>query len=77
LYKEGVSTITDKHFVAAVVTHENAHMWFGNEVTPLWWDYLWLSEGFATYFEYYMTDQVSYPTAIHSKFKYAIILLGI
>jgi aminopeptidase N len=31
--------------------HEIAHQWFGDSVTPADWDHLWLSEGFATYFE--------------------------
>jgi aminopeptidase N len=33
------------------VPHEIAHQWFGNSVTQSDWDHLWLSEGFATYFD--------------------------
>lgn len=31
-------------------SHEIAHQWFGDWVTPRYWRDLWLSEGFATYF---------------------------
>ncbi|HEX5736269.1 MAG TPA: M1 family aminopeptidase [Blastocatellia bacterium] len=33
------------------VAHEIAHQWFGDSVTEGDWHHLWLSEGFATYFE--------------------------
>jgi alanyl aminopeptidase len=42
------------HF-ARVAAHELAHQWFGNSVTPAWWDDLWLSEAFASW----LGDKVS------------------
>ena len=33
-----------------VVAHETAHQWFGDAVTEYDWHHLWLSEGFASYF---------------------------
>ena len=34
-----------------VIAHETAHQWFGDAVTEREWSHVWLSEGFATYFE--------------------------
>jgi len=34
-----------------VVRHETAHQWFGDAVTERDWRHLWLSEGFASYFD--------------------------
>ncbi|HEY2850209.1 MAG TPA: M1 family metallopeptidase, partial [Gemmatimonadaceae bacterium] len=36
---------------ASTIAHESAHQWFGDAVTEHEWSNLWLSEGFATYFE--------------------------
>jgi aminopeptidase N len=33
------------------VAHEIAHQWFGDSITESDWDHLWISEGFASYFE--------------------------
>lgn len=35
------------------MAHEYGHKWFGNLVTPDWWNVLWVSEGFASYFDYF------------------------
>ncbi|XP_071478894.1 glutamyl aminopeptidase-like [Diadema antillarum] len=61
LYDPLESANSNKQRVAAVVSHELAHMWFGNIVTCHWWDDLWLNEGFASYVEYLGVDQAE-PT---------------
>jgi aminopeptidase N len=38
------------------VVHEIAHQWFGDSVTERDWDDVWLSEGFATYFDFLFTE---------------------
>src|SRR5256714_12269057 len=42
--------------VAEVITHELSHQWFGNLVTMVWWDDLWLNEAFATWMAYKIVD---------------------
>uniref|UniRef100_A0A8C5CU20 Aminopeptidase n=1 Tax=Gadus morhua TaxID=8049 RepID=A0A8C5CU20_GADMO len=61
LYNPAFSSIEDKEYVATVISHELAHMWFGNLVTMRWWNDLWLNEGFATYVSYLGADSAE-PT---------------
>ena len=47
-----------------LITHETAHMWFGDYVTMAWFDDVWTKEVFANYFAARMTEPL-FPDINH------------
>jgi aminopeptidase N len=53
----------------SLVAHETAHQWFGDSVTEKDWDDVWLSEGFATYFQMLATEHYDGRDALMAQLK--------
>ncbi|KOB73138.1 Aminopeptidase N3 [Operophtera brumata] len=68
MYDEANTNSYFKQLIAYILSHEIAHMWFGNLVTCDWWDVLWLNEGFARYYQYFLTDWVEDYMGLETRF---------
>ncbi|XP_053674430.1 aminopeptidase N-like [Anopheles nili] len=57
-YDSVTSPMKQKKKIATIVGHEIGHHFFGNYVSPAWWSFLWMKEGFARFFEYTAAQMV-------------------
>ena len=47
-----------RSFSYDLVSHELAHSWFGDEITCATWQDIWINEGFATYTQYIVRENL-------------------
>ncbi|KAJ9573939.1 hypothetical protein L9F63_008681, partial [Diploptera punctata] len=67
------ASVENEKQVATTISHEFGHQWFGDLVSPEWWKYIWLNEGFATYMEYFGVHTVKPEWRLDEQFVVDVI----
>ncbi|KAF5270571.1 hypothetical protein FQR65_LT05469 [Abscondita terminalis] len=52
-----ITNVYTQRRATTYIAHEFAHQWFGNLVTHASWEYIWVTEAFAEYFQYFIASK--------------------
>jgi aminopeptidase N len=69
LLPRGRVTDDDRRRRAMVIAHEMSHMWFGDLVSPVWWEDAWLNESFADYMGFEVAETAAGYTGTRVSFE--------
>lgn len=65
---------SDKVGIVSIIAHEYVHQFFGNLLAPKWWSFVWLNEGFANLYQFYLADIVSIRMFVFEEFSQILFL---
>jgi puromycin-sensitive aminopeptidase len=77
LAKPGVTSRRGLQIATETVLHEVAHQWCGNCVSPLFWESVWLNEGFATLVPYLALEEYHSDLSAWELFFTSLYLMAI
>lgn len=69
LGKPGVTSQSGIYRVSEVIFHEIAHQWAGDSTSPVWWNAIWLNEGFATILPFIALSEIHPDYDMMGKFE--------